>query len=285
MFLEGLAQLRRFTPDSLSVARDCFERAIREDRDNPSIYVAMADYYAAAAVLALREPKQLLPKAEWAARHALELDPAEWSAHASLAVVEAIYHCRWDAAATHFRHSLENESHFQPYLFVLAPGLREAPRGMTAGALVYRAMAQYLGGNSEGAHRSACSALQNEPRMWPASLIQALADVTSQPPLGISWSHGVSARRSAEQAQATLDALVAERRNRYVPSSLFATAFLTMGDLEKAFAALERAAAERDPFLPLILMDPALEPLRSEPTLSALVHRTGLAAGRQSVGA
>ena len=110
VFLDGLTQLNRFKPDSLSLARDCFERAIREDRDNAAIYVAMADYYAAAAVLAIREPKQLLPKAEWAARRALELEPSETGAHASLAVVQAIHYRRWDLAATHFRYLLENES-------------------------------------------------------------------------------------------------------------------------------------------------------------------------------
>ena len=101
----------------------------------------MADYYAAAAVLAIREPKQLLPKAEWAARRALELDASETGAHASLAVVQAIHYRRWDLAATHFRYLLENESEFEPYSFVLAPGLREAPMGSATAALVYRGMA------------------------------------------------------------------------------------------------------------------------------------------------
>ena len=132
VFLDGLIQLKRFKPDSLSLARDCFERAIREDRDNAAIYVAMADYYAAAAVLAIREPKQLLPKAEWAARRALELDPSEMGAHASLAVVQAIHYRRWDLAATHFRYLLENESQFEPYLFVLAPGLARGADGIHA---------------------------------------------------------------------------------------------------------------------------------------------------------
>lgn len=284
LFQEGLTQLRRFRPDSLSVARDCFERAIREDRENASIYVAMADYYAAAAVLGIREPKQLFPKAEWAARHALELNPGETGAHAPLAVVEAIYHCRWDHAATHFRYLLENESQFEPYLFVLAPGLREAPGGTNAAAQVYRAMAQYLGGNAEGAYRSAGLAMHSDPGSWPAAMIQSLSDNSATPPVGILWSHGVLARRSPEQARAAIAALAPERQNRYVPSSLFATAFLTLGELDKAFAAFDRAAAERDPFLPLILMDPALEPLRGEPSLAALMDVTGLAAGRQSVG-
>ena len=285
VFQDGLIQLKRFKPDSLSLARDCFERAIREDRDNAAIYVAMADYYAAAAVLAIREPKQLLPKAEWAARRALELDASEMGAHASLAVVQAIHYRRWDLAATHFRYLLENESEFEPYLFVLAPGLREAPTGSATAALVYRGMAQYLGGNSEGAYRSAESALRIDPGSWPAALIQSLADGLTQPPLGIIWSHGVNARRSPEDAENTVKLLISERQSRYVPSSLFATAFLTLGDLAKAFTSFERAAAERDPFLPLILMDPALEPLRAEPTLAGILQTAGLSAGRQSVGA
>jgi hypothetical protein len=236
----------------------------------------MADYYAAAAVLGVREPKQLLPKAEWAARRALEMDPLEAGAHASLAVVEAIYHCNWDAAATHFRRMLENEAHFQPYLFVLAAGLHDAPQGASAPALVYRAVAQYLDGDSFGAYRLAQSAAQMQSRYWPAILVQSLADGISEPPLGLLWSQGVFARRGPEQAQSVLDGLTVQRQSRYVPSSLFATAFLTLGNLEKAFHALERAAAERDPFLPLILMDPALEPLRSETALAAVLRTCGL---------
>jgi TolB-like protein/tRNA A-37 threonylcarbamoyl transferase component Bud32 len=282
VFVEGLAQLKRFTPDSLSIARDCFERAIRDDRDNPSIYVAMADYYAAAAVLAVREPKQLLPKAEWAANRALEMDSLEAGAHASLAVVQAIYHFRWDLAAAHLHRALEN---FQPYLFVLAPGLHDAPTGTDASALVYRAITQYLCGDSFGAYRLAQSAAKAEPGYWPATFVQALADGTTEPPSGLLWSQGVFARRGPDQAQRVIETLIPQRQSRYVPSSLFATAFLTLGQLEKAIAALERAAAERDPFLPAILMDPALEPLRSEPALAALLQRSGLTTGWHTAGA
>ena len=144
--------LKRFTPDSLSLARDCFERAIREDRDNPSIYVAMADYYAAAAVLAVREPKQLLPKAEWAATAHWKWIRWNPGAHASLAVVQAIYHCRWDFAAVTCAARWKSEAHFQPYLFVLAAGLRESPndrytrrsRLSRSGAVPYRRLVRSL---------------------------------------------------------------------------------------------------------------------------------------------
>ena len=278
LLAEGLAHVRRFSPESVGLARDCFERAIREDRDNPCIYSAMADYYAAAAVLALREPKQLLSKAEWAAKHALDIDPDETGAYAALAVVEAILHCHWENAEAHFARVLQNEDHFAPYLFVLAPGLKKIPAGVSTGAaLAYRSTAEYLAGNCEAAHRSGTASLQKQPHFWPATLIQSLCDEDQSPPAGPIWSQGVIARRSPEDARAVVATLAPQRQSRYVPSSLFSTAFLTMGEMEKAYAAMDRAAVECDPFLPMMLMDPALEPLRYDRRIAAVLQQTGLA--------
>jgi TolB-like protein/tRNA A-37 threonylcarbamoyl transferase component Bud32 len=277
LLAEGLAHVRRFTLESVALARDCFERAIREDRDNPCIYSAMADYYTAAAVLGVREPKQLLPKAEWAAKHALEIDPDETGAYAALAVVEAILYSRWENAEDHFARVLQNETHFAPYLFILAPGLRKIPAGVSsAAALAYRSTAEYLAGNGEAAHRSATASLQKQAHFWPATYVQSLCDGDQAPPAGPIWSQGVIARRSPDEARAVVAALAPQRQSRYIPSSLFATAFLTMGQIEKACAAMDRAAVESDPFLPMMLMDPALEPLRYEPRVTAVLQQTGL---------
>jgi serine/threonine protein kinase len=284
LLADGVQLVRTFSPESVAQARDCFERAIRDDRDNPSIYVGMADYYAAAAVLAVREPKLLLPKAEWAAKRALELNPKEAGAHAALALVEAVQHGRWNQARAHICQIDPDEPCFQPYLFVLAAGFRFAPSGSSPGAVTFRALAQYLAGNSEAACASAVVAINTEPTFWPAQFVRSLADGASEPPAGVLWSHGVIARRGPSEAQAVVKALLTQRESRYVPSSLFATAFLTQGDLEKAFAAFDKAAAERDPFLPMVLMDPALEPLRSAPRILAVMHQTGLSA-RQTAGA
>lgn len=277
LLADGQGHVRRFSPESVALARDCFERAIREDRDNPCIYSAMADYYAAAAVLGLREPRQLLPKAEWAAKHALDIDPDETGAYAALAVVEALQYCRWENAEAHFARVLQNEAHFAPYLFVLAPGLKKIPAGASsAAALAYRATAEYLAGNSEAAHRSATSSLHKQPHFWPAVYVQSLCDDAQEPPPGPVWSQAIFARRAVAEAEALVRRLAPQRQSRYIPSSLFATAFLTIGDMDKAFAAMDRAASEWDPFLPIMLMDPALEPLRREPRIASVLQRTGL---------
>ena len=282
---EGLGHLRRFVPESLVSARDCFERAIREDRDNPAIYVAMADYYAAAAVLAVREPKQLFPKAEWAANKALELDPTDIGAHAALAVVEALYHFRWDCAAVHMKRVIEKEGHFQPFLFVLAPGLSEMTKGNSAAAVTYRAMSRYISGDSAAAFRFAETALAADSTFWPAAFTQSLADPTCEPPLSIIWSQGAIARRGPDEALSVITHLAPQRQSRYIPSTIFATAFLTRGEMEKAYAAFDRAVVDRDPFLPIVLLDPALEPLRSEARMREVLQVTGLTGARQVAGA
>jgi hypothetical protein len=211
------------------------------------------------------------------AKHALDIDSDETGAYAALAVVEAILHCRWENAEAHFARVLQDESHFAPYLFVLAPGLKKIPAGVSSGAaLAYRSTAEYLAGNSEAAHRSATASLQKQPRFWPATLVQSLCDGNQGPPAGPIWSQAVIARRSPDEAQAVVDDLARQRQSRYVPSSVFATAFLTLGEMEKAYTAMDRAAVECDPFLPMMLMDPALEPLRYDPRIAAVLQQTGL---------
>ena len=142
----------------------------------------------------------------------------------------------------------KTKSHFQPYLFVLAPGLPEAPKGSAPGVLVYRAAAQYLTGDSFGAYRLARDAAQADPSFWPAILLQALADGTTEPPLGLLWSHGVFARRSPEQAQSVLETLNVAPSNAIRAFDSLRDCISTLGELDNAFVALERAAGRKRSF-------------------------------------
>ena len=204
----------------------------------------------------------------------------EAGAHAALAIVEAIYYGHWSEARAHLCQIDPNEPNFQPYLFVLAAGFKFAPSGSSPGAVTFRALAQYLAGNAEAACASAVQPSTAEPSFWPSAFVRSLADGHSDPPSGICWSQGVIARRSPEEAGGVVKHSSRNANPATLPSSLFATAFLTQGDMEKAYTAFDRAAAERDPFLPMVLMDPALEPLRSEPRIVAVLHRLALPPGR-----
>ena len=67
-----------------------------------------------------------------------------------------------------------------------------------------------------------------------------------------------------------------------VPATTAAPYFLAMvqvglGDKAQALALLEKGYSERDAYLPWLKVEPALDPLRSEPRFRQLLVRMGLA--------
>jgi hypothetical protein len=60
--------------------------------------------------------------------------------------------------------------------------------------------------------------------------------------------------------------------------SHLAAKYAELGDTERAFACLEKAYQEHDPWLPMDLAAPSLDPLRSDPRFQDLLRRIGLPA-------
>ena len=63
---------------------------------------------------------------------------------------------------------------------------------------------------------------------------------------------------------------------RYVPAIYIATIRAGLGDKDEAFRWLDQAAADHSDGLAFISVDPAADPLRSEPRFADLVRRIGL---------
>ncbi|MEO7724418.1 MAG: hypothetical protein ABIU29_06985, partial [Chthoniobacterales bacterium] len=68
-----------------------------------------------------------------------------------------------------------------------------------------------------------------------------------------------------------------QEQGTYVPTIEFVRAHLRMGDREKAFAALPKAAEERNVFALLLQSDPIYDPLREDPRFQSILERNGLA--------
>jgi hypothetical protein len=66
-----------------------------------------------------------------------------------------------------------------------------------------------------------------------------------------------------------------ESRRQYPGGEIIATAHAAVGDLDKAFALLERACQRRTTGLLHLKLDPGYEPLRGDPRYE-LVKRIGL---------
>jgi tetratricopeptide (TPR) repeat protein len=92
--------------------------------------------------------------------------------------------------------------------------------------------------------------LEMSVRSYDALIVRALA------PLG---------RR--EETDEILARLEEESRQHYVRSEIMATGYAAVGDIDRAFACLERAFQVRSAGLIYLHVDPAYQPLRGEPRL------------------
>jgi tetratricopeptide (TPR) repeat protein len=76
--------------------------------------------------------------------------------------------------------------------------------------------------------------------------------------------------------QITLDGLKESAKSGYVSPVSFATAYSKLGDRNQAFAWLDKALAERSPWLTYIKTDPVFDGLHSDPRFAELLRRIGL---------
>jgi tetratricopeptide (TPR) repeat protein len=83
--------------------------------------------------------------------------------------------------------------------------------------------------------------------------------------------YGLAGKKN--ETQRIISELKERSRHHYVFSSVFAYAYLGLGNRDQALTFLERAHDEQDPGLFLSKVSPLLDPLRSEPRFQALLRR------------
>jgi hypothetical protein len=83
--------------------------------------------------------------------------------------------------------------------------------------------------------------------------------------------YGLAGRKG--ETQKIIGELKERSRHHYVFPSVFAYAYLGLGDKDQALTYLERAYEEQDPALFWLKMSPIFDPLRSEPRFQALLRR------------
>jgi hypothetical protein len=79
-----------------------------------------------------------------------------------------------------------------------------------------------------------------------------------------------------DEAEEILDRLERESSEHYVRSEVLAMGYAAVGDLDKAFASLERAFQAKSGGLVYLHIDPGYAPLRDDSRFAELVERIGL---------
>ncbi len=109
-----------------------------------------------------------------------------------------------------------------------------------------------------------------------ASLRRALELSPGNPNYLAALGHAQAAAGRTEEARATLAELPRLDQERKVSPFFIALVHAGLGDQDAAFAALERAFAERSGSFRYLKIEPRLDPLRADPRYADLMRRVGL---------
>jgi tetratricopeptide (TPR) repeat protein len=311
-YLRGTLALATAMRDvgNIFTARDAFELAIRRDPNFGFAHSALANTYTLAGSLTILAPQDAYPRAERAARRALDLDPDMVSALVAIGEVEADYNWNWAAAEASFRRALAlapNSSHVnQIYAEFLARQGRFAEAAVhTSRAaeqdptrvnyIAVRALHYYLEHRFDDAIAEARKAIAIDPQTYLAYLYLSMAHAAKG-----DYDAGLEAARQATAltggapsdlfvaacnyalmndrptAEATLARLQAQGRTRYIDPFIYVAIHAFLGDTDRAFEWLERSYVERSYWMTGIRVQPVVDSLRGDPRFAEMLRRMQL---------
>ena len=308
LYLRGRYFWHRRTQAALLESARFFEEAVARDSRFARAWAGIADAYAVLAFYDYLPPATAYPKAEAAARRALQLDPSLAEAHASLGYIALYYDWDWDAAEAAFQRSIElNPSYTVAHQWyanhLVARGrFDEAAREMTHarelnplslianGALGW---VYFFAHRYEDAIAQCDLALEMAPdwdlcHIWSGQAFEQLgrrddAIASLQRAVELSGGSGISVAALArayatfgepERARELLAEMLAA--GEYRPSYEIAKVYVALGEHDRAIDWLERAYEEHAHSMAFLKVDPQLEPLHGNARFERLAERVGV---------
>jgi TolB-like protein len=316
-YLKARYNLHQMTPAAISKSIEDFEQAIQLDEKYAPAYAGLASAYALLAIAPfdLLPPREAMPKAEKAARKALDLDGSFAEAHTALALVNHHYHWKWEEAAAGYEMAIElNPDHADTHLWyswlLLALGRRDAafdeieqtmsivqetdPHRLVA-VHTTRAAAYYFGREYQRAVDECEKAKQLDPEYFMlhfiagraymrlneharaiAHLKQARTETGEMPLMDAALGLAYAVSGKKAETMKLAEAFKAAAKKRYIPPTYFGMLFAGLGDKDKAMMWLEKAYDDRADGLTWLNVEPMLDEVRSDPRFQDLIRRIGL---------
>jgi TolB-like protein/Tfp pilus assembly protein PilF len=316
-YLEGRYFWNRRTAENIQKAFALFEKSINEDPTYAPAYAGLADCYEllGSAPYTAMPPREAFPKAEVAARKALELDESLAEAHVSLGYAYLAYEWKFASAEQEFRRALDlrpsyaTGHQFYAYYLTVMGELPEAiaerkkavdldplnPLMASAlGEAYYQARQfdQTIEQNQRALELDPgyAIALVNIGRAYEqkgmhaqalAAFQKILAVAPDDPAVLALIGHVYAVSGQPGEAAKVIAKLKGLSTRRYVPSLYLALVYTGMGKKDEAFPFMEAAFNERTEYLVYLGAEPLADPLRDDPRLSDLIKRVGVPARRQ----
>jgi DNA-binding winged helix-turn-helix (wHTH) protein len=308
-YLQGRHEWSQRSEPALKRAIARFQDAISLDPGFAAAHSGIADCYATMGSLSYVAPIDAFPYARQYATRALELDATLPDAHASLGFVELYHDWNWSAADIQFKRAIALDPGYPPAHQWYGTYLMAAACPMEALAEMYRArqrdplslpintdigFCHYYAGQYNEAVKQLKFVLDINDEFSPAHLwlgrsyqelgrydeaIAAFAHVEKRLP---EWSVPSAARGFVEgiagrtaDARATLRKMEMLSERKFVTSYGLALVHAALGEMEGAFACLDRAFAERSHWLIWLRLDPRWKSLRFDWRFEECLSRIG----------
>lgn len=307
LFDEGLFLLRYGDPSGVPRALEALQQAVRIEPEFAEAHSVLATGYITAMYTIALPTSEGYPSAIEAARTAIAIDETVGDAHSALGWSLFMYEWEWDAALRELErgYTLEPDDELAAffYSFVLSMmGRHEAAIRVAEAAAAADPFSLPLANHVGTVHSYARNyeraiagyerALELQPgwhfayQRLPLAYSElgrheraievARAAVAQDPVYRVHLGMALAQAGRSEEARPIAETLYAEvERGEYPFVTILAGLYGMLGETDRAFELLERAAAERDPSLQTIHESSEYDSLRSDPRFRGLQERLG----------
>jgi serine/threonine-protein kinase len=306
LYLKGRYFWNRRTLESCRRAITYFEQAIARDPGYAPAYAGLADAYVGRA-------KDEMARAKAAAERAIALDDNLAEGHAAMARALFYHDWNWAGAEREFRHAIELNPFYPETHHVYSHYLIPAGRIPESLAASRRAldldplsvsMVAHVGwhlvysGSFEESMPYSRAAIDMDGSFFAARIhlgmaLEALGrldeaieqfrragEISSESSESAgSLGHALAIAGRSVEARAVLDGLEARPAERAASPFDCAVVWAGLGEPDKVFEWLDRAADARLPAIVEIRADPRFRPVSSDPRFTALARRIGIPEG------
>ncbi|HTS61646.1 MAG TPA: winged helix-turn-helix domain-containing protein [Candidatus Acidoferrales bacterium] len=307
-YLRGRNELGKQRGSAFLQGVQFFQQAIDTEPLYAPAYAGLADSYSLLANYAVMPPREAFPRANAAARKALELDPSSAEAHTALAFVKHHYDWDWQGAEAEFRRSLElNPSspvtHLRYSEFLSTAGRHDeaikevrqahdlAPLSLVISSNIGRVL------YNARRYDEAIDELQKNLTLDPnrvysriflamsyeekGNCSQAIGEFQKVGALigrseGPGLAHVYAKCGKPAEARRILAELEQPSDNGVQDWLWIAGVHAQLGEKDRAFLWLDKAYQNRDFFLTLAKVHPYMDPLRTDSRFEAMLKKIGM---------
>ena len=310
LYLKGRYFWNQRTRSGFTQAIRYFEAAKAKDPSYTPAYAGLADAYVLMSTYGVAPSEEYMPKARAAAVTALQLDESNAEAHAVLALIAQNYDWDWQTAEKEFRRAIQvnpnSATAHQWYAESLAfqgrfdEALSESEQARLLDPLSLIIAADngailYFSRQYDRAIERLNGVLAMDPSSGRAQVIIGAYVQNGQLQEALAQANRWSEHESGPWIWSTYASLYGrlgdlQKANEYLEklratpheykkdnAPMLLSAYLGMGDKEKALGALQDAFERRDSVLTALKVDPEFDALRDDPRFQKILARVGLA--------